>query len=121
MSRRLLLDEHVSRICEHVLRDRGFDVTQAKDQFGEYTTDEELLRWCDRNDVVLVSNNARDFESLHRKEDHAGLLIYYDQSLPDDDPEGLARTVEEVFEQYGASDLRDEYVELDAWYEWLQE
>ncbi|ACV11319.1 hypothetical protein Huta_1143 [Halorhabdus utahensis DSM 12940] len=118
---KLLLDEHVSRICEHVLRDRGFDVSQAKDRFGEYTTDEELLQWCDRNDVVLVSNNARDFELLHRKTDHAGLLIYYDQSLPDDDPEGFARTVEEVFEQYGAEELRDEYVEIDTWYEWLQD
>lgn len=76
MSRRLLLDEHVSRICEHVLRNRGFDVTQAKDEFGEHTTDRGLLEWCGRQDRALVSNNARDFESLHEEVDHAGLLIY---------------------------------------------
>jgi hypothetical protein len=31
----------------------------------------------------------------------AGILLYYEQALPDTDPEGLARTVDEVFNQYG--------------------
>ena len=39
---RLLLDEHVGRIFERLLRERGHDVVQAKDQFGEHTTDAEL-------------------------------------------------------------------------------
>jgi hypothetical protein len=101
----LLLDEHVPRVFEHLLRDRGYEIKQAKDEFGEETTDEELIEWCGANDALLLSNNAKDFETLHRQFDHAGLLLYYDQSIPDNDPEGFARAVEEVIDQYGLSEL----------------
>jgi uncharacterized protein with PIN domain len=121
MNRRVLLDEHVGRVFERVLRERGYDVSQAKDRFGEYTTDEELLRWCGENGTILLSNNAKDFERLHRDVAHAGLLLYYTQGLPDEDPEGLARTVEEVLEQYGAEELTDSLVDLEEWYDWLHE
>ncbi|MFB6177040.1 MAG: DUF5615 family PIN-like protein [Halobaculum sp.] len=114
----VLLDEHVGRVFERVLRERGYDVVQAKDRFGEYTTDEELLYWCGENETLLISNNAKDFEALHGEVDHAGLLLYYDQTLPDDDPEGLARTVAEVTGQYGADALSNSVVDLDEWYEW---
>ena len=117
----LLLDEHVGRVFERVLRERGFGVEQAKDRFGERTDDASLLRWCGDHDTVLVTNDAADFESLHREVDHAGLLIYRDQSLPDADPEGLARTVDAVFEQYGGSSLRNAVVDLGEWYAWLHE
>ena len=118
---RLLLDEHVGRVFEHVLRDRGYQVEQAKDRFGERTSDEELLRWCAEHDALLISNNARDFETLHRDTTHAGVLLYYDQDRPDDDPEGLARTVEKVIEQYGNEGIANELVDLGTWYEWLHQ
>jgi len=116
---RLLLDEHVSRVFERLLRERGYDPFQAKDRFGEHTTDEELLRWCGEHDVPLITNNGRDFERLHERVDHAGVLVYYEQTRPDDDPEGLARTVDEVFQQYGTSEVENELVDLDEWYELL--
>lgn len=116
---RVLLDEHVGRVLERVLRERGHDVEQAKDRFGEHTTDEALLEWCASEEAVLVSNNAKDFESLHREYEHAGILLYYDQTLPDTDPEGFARTVDEVFEQYGSSGIENELVDLGEWYDWL--
>jgi len=115
----VLLDEHVGRVFERVLRERGYRVSQAKDRFGEHTTDEELLRWCGDNGALLVSNNAKDFEPLHCRVDHRGLLPYHTQNLPDDDPEGLARAVDEVLEQYGADGLENSLVDLDEWYEWL--
>ena len=93
---RILLDEHVGRVFERLLRERGYDVEQAKDRFGEHTSDADLLSWCGASDTVLLTNNAKDFESLHHDHDHAGILLYYDQKLPDTDPEGLARTVDEV-------------------------
>ena len=62
---RILLDEHVGRIFERVLRERGYDVDQAKDLFGEHTEDEKLLEWCADNSAILISNNAKDFEPLH--------------------------------------------------------
>lgn len=60
-----------------------------------------------------------DFEHLHESHEHAGLLLYYDQNLPDADPEGLARTVDEVFNQYGSVAVENEIVDLDEWYRWL--
>jgi uncharacterized protein with PIN domain len=116
---RILLDEHVGRVFERVLREYGYDVEQAKDRFGEQTKDEELLEWCSEHGVVLLTNNARDFEPLHHEYDHGGILLYYDHSRPDDDPEGLARTVEEVFDQYGATRIENELVDLSQWYDIL--
>ena len=116
---RILLDEHVGRIFERLLRERGYDAVQAKDQFGEHTTDAELIEWCADEAVVLLTNNAKDFEALHRDYDHAGILLYYDQKLPDSDPEGFARTVDEVLNQYGSAGIRSNLVELDEWYDWL--
>jgi hypothetical protein len=42
---RILLDEHVGRIFERLLRERGYDVVQAKDEFGEHTDDSALLQY----------------------------------------------------------------------------
>ncbi|PSQ25922.1 hypothetical protein BRD03_12650 [Halobacteriales archaeon QS_9_68_17] len=117
----ILLDEHVGRVFERLLRERGYDVEQAKDQFGEHTSDAELVEWCDESETVLVTNNAKDFEPLHHEYDHAGMLLYYDQQLPDTDPEGLARTVDEVFTQYGPTGIENQLVDLGEWYEWLHE
>lgn len=117
----ILLDEHVGRVFERVLREWGYGVEQAKDRFGERTTDAELVAWCSERDVVLLTNNAKDFESLHAEYDHAGILLYYDQNLPDTDPEGLARTVDEVFEQHGPDGIENRLVDLGEWYDWLQE
>jgi len=116
----LILDEHVCRVFEHVLRERGYDVIQAKDRFGEETNDRELLRWCNETGTFLVSNNAKDFVALHSQQEHAGFFLYREQSLPDDDPEGLARAVDVAIEQYG-SELHNNIVELDKWYEWLHD
>jgi len=118
---RVLLEEHVGRGFERLLRERGYDVIQAKDRFGERTTDTELLEWRAENTVVLVTNNAKDFEPLHGECDHAGVLLYHDQKLPDRNPEGLARTVDEISNQYGPGDLENEPVDLDEWVNWLQE
>ena len=117
----LLLDEHVGRVFERVLSERGYEVEQAKDVFGEYTSDDELLEWCDEHSVVLLTNNARDFEALHHETEHAGILLYYEQHRPDVDPEGLARVVDEVLTQYGASEIANELVDLDEWYEWMHD
>jgi hypothetical protein len=117
----ILLDEHVGRVFERLLRERGYDVEQAKDRFGEHTTDTDLVSWCGESGTVLLTNNAKDFESLHNDYDHAGILLYYNQSLPDTDPEGLARTVDEVFNQYGREDIKNQLIDLGEWYEWLHD
>jgi hypothetical protein len=118
---KVLLDEHVGRVFERLLRERGHDVVQAKDQFGEHTKDAELVDWCGDSGTVLVTNNAKDFEPLHHEYDHAGMLLYHNQNLPDTDPEGLARTVDEIFNQYGTDGIANQLVDLGEWYEWLHE
>lgn len=117
----ILLDEHVGRVFERLLREREHEVEQAKDRFGENTSDAELVEWCGESGTVLLTNNAKDFEPLHHEHDHAGILLYYDQKLPDTDPEGLARTVDEVFNQYGLDGVENQLVDLGEWYEWLHE
>jgi hypothetical protein len=117
----ILLDEHVGRVFERLLGERGYTVEQAKDRFGEHTSDAELLTWCSESRTVLVTNNAKDFEPLHHEHDHAGILLYYDQNLPDTDPEGLARTVDEVFTQYGLDGIENQLIDLGEWYDWLHE
>jgi hypothetical protein len=64
-----------------------------------------------------VTNNAKDFEPLHREHDPAGLLLHHDQTLPDEDPEGLARAVDEAFDQYGPAGIENELVDLGEWYD----
>jgi hypothetical protein len=120
-ARQILLDEHVGRVFERLQRERGYDVVQAKDQFGEYTTDAEMVGWCAEFEAVLITNNTRHFEPLHHTAHHAGILLYHHQSLPDTDPEGLARTVDEVFNQYGTDGIENQLVGLGEWYGWLPE
>ena len=115
---RLLLDEHVSRVFERLLDERGFDVEQAKDRFGEHTTDAALLDWCAENGAIIITNNCQDFRLLHERHRHCGIFLYRRQTLPDQDPEGLARTVETVISQYGTDHVSDELVDLDEWYAW---
>ena len=81
-----------------MLGERGQHVEQAKDRFGERTTDGELLAWCAENDRILLTNNAKDFEPLHRE-----------------------TKVDEVLSQYGADGIENELVDLGEWYEWLHE
>lgn len=113
---RILLDEHVGRVIERVLKERGYDVEQAKDVFGEGVPDREVLQRCRDKGSVVLTNNAKDFEPLHRDEKHSGMILYRDQKLPDVDPEGLARAIEEVFDQYGTDGLENSLVHIDNWY-----
>ena len=54
MASRFLLDEHVNRAFERVLREEGIEVVQAKDEVGEQTTDEPLLEWCAENQNAII-------------------------------------------------------------------
>ena len=53
-ARQILLDKHVGRVFERLLRERGYDVVQAKDQFGEHTADADLVEYAEFK-VVLIT------------------------------------------------------------------
>lgn len=118
---RFLLDEHVSRVFERLLQERGHTAEQAKDRFGERTDDLALLKWCNEHGAVIVSNNAQDFTALHERQAHAGIFIYRQQDLLDEDPKGVAQAVDRIVVQYGIDGIGNELVELDEWYAWPHE
>lgn len=121
MSPRFLLDEHVTRVFERVLREHGTEVVHAVDEIGEQTVDKSLLEWCTDHQYILITNDLKDFKPLHTKHDHHGIFVYTDPRLPDRDPEGLARAVIPVVEQYETADMKNTFVDLNQWYEWIQE
>ena len=118
---RFLLDEHVSRVFETVLHERGYRVEQAKDVLGEGTNDEKLLRWCAKNNVLVISNNTTDFERLHPTIDHAGIFLYSETNLDYAEPEGIAQTVDIVIDQFGPDELANSIIYLEQWYNWINE
>ncbi|MDR5673656.1 hypothetical protein RH858_10945 [Halalkaliarchaeum sp. AArc-GB] len=69
----------------------------------------------------LDEHVGRAFEPFHRDQTHAGIVLYREQDLPDRDPEGLGRALDEVFAQDGADGLENEIVDLGDWYDWLHE
>ena len=56
-ARQILFDEHVGRVFERLLRERGYDVIQAKDQFGEHAL--EPLTKCSLSTAPTESNTKR--------------------------------------------------------------
>lgn len=121
MPPRFLLDEHVTRVFERVLREQGIETSHVVDEIGEQTIDESLLEWCAEHQYVLITNDLKDFKPLHDRHDHHGIFVYTDPRLPDRDPEGLTRTVITVVEQYGIEDIKNSFIDLSEWYEWIQE
>jgi uncharacterized Zn finger protein len=65
----LLLDEHVGRVFERMLRERGYDVEQAKDRFGEHTSDADLVSWC--GSTIDVSTSLKRIEREYEQQAEA--------------------------------------------------
>lgn len=93
--------------------------TRERGAVGEGTIDDPLLEWCNEHGYAIVTNDLKDFKPLGERRDRHGILAYADQELPDRDPEGLARTVVTVIEQYVADGVENAFVDLGEWYDWL--
>ena len=112
------LDEHVPRVFLTTLRSRGHDATEARPVFGKATDDEELLRYCARNERILVTQDRKDFAGrLADTIDHAGIVLYTDSAPLRNDPETAVRTVERILSIYPSEELRNGIVWLDQWLE----
>ena len=74
---RLFLDECLSPRIAHALNAEGVHVVLHPRDFGGLgAPDHEVLSRCVDHDLVLVTQNARDFRSLVAVEDlHPGLVI----------------------------------------------
>ena len=86
---RLLLDEMLSPRIARELRDRGHDVVAIKgDRLElESKSDYELVLALSAEQRAIVTNNAHDFEPIHRRlsavgREHYGIIISFDRDLP---------------------------------------
>jgi len=104
-------DEHVPRAYLTALESNGFSVVAAVDERGQLTVDEPLLEWATSENRALVTND-RDFVELDAKHDHAGLIVYTDQTLA---PGEFVRTIRRVDRQFTPDSIRNELVWLSDW------
>lgn len=74
---------------------------------------------AERTDISSLRTTRRTSRRCTDGSITGEFYLFYDQRLPDDDPEGLARAVDEAVSQYGSDALRNELVDLGEWYRWL--
>jgi predicted nuclease of predicted toxin-antitoxin system len=77
---RLLLDEQLSPAIADQLRSRGHDVLTAVEAGLGGVTDERVLAWAVRERRAVVTNNIRDFRTLHAdslktRSPHCGIVL----------------------------------------------
>lgn len=77
MGLRLFLDEYLSPRHVEALHGRGAElVIHPRDHGGLGQRDDEVLARCLRDDLILVTENARDFRRLVAGEAvHPGLIV----------------------------------------------
>ena len=82
----LLLDEMFSPVIAQQLRDRGHDVLAvAADPMLRALNDAQLYEWARSNGRRLVTENAKDFRRLLRREEGAagpGILLTCSRTFP---------------------------------------
>lgn len=85
---KLVLDAHYSPVIAARLRERGYDVVAAGESHDlRELPDEELLRWAQQEQRVIVTENVLDFMPLHqvflsKGEHHVGMLFTSPRTFP---------------------------------------
>ena len=103
-------DEHVPHAFVTALDSNGFDVCEATTERGQ-TVDSTLLAWSTDQGRVLVTND-RDFVTLARDRDHAGVVIYTSQTLPAGD---FARAIRRLDREYTPQSIANRCCWLEQW------
>jgi Domain of unknown function (DUF5615) len=90
---KLVLDEHFSPAVAEQLEQRGYDVMPVAARLDaglaplRRKADEELLRWAHAEGRILVTENVRDFMSIHHSfvswcELHSGIIFTSPRRFP---------------------------------------
>lgn len=84
---KLAFDNHYPPPIAVKLRELGHDAVTAVEQGWDRAPDEALLRLCEHERRVLLTNNVDDFTRLAREwagdgRSHAGLVFTSDSSMP---------------------------------------
>jgi predicted nuclease of predicted toxin-antitoxin system len=96
---KLLLDEMCTAAVAEQLRQRDHDVVAVAERADlRGTPDEELLAWARTEDRVLVTDNQRDFITIHHSaiadgHDHKGLILTTNRRFPRGQPATTGKLV----------------------------
>lgn len=74
---RLFLDECLSpRVANELIAEEGHYVVHPRNQGGLGDADHTVLARCVQDDLIIVTENARDFRALAARADiHPGMII----------------------------------------------
>jgi predicted nuclease of predicted toxin-antitoxin system len=74
---RLFLDECLSpRVANELMAEDGYYVVHPRNQGGLGEADHTVLARCIADDLIIVTENARDFRALAARADiHPGMII----------------------------------------------
>lgn len=74
---RLFLDECLSpRVANELMAEDGYYVVHPRNQGGLGEADHTVLARCVQDDLIIVTENARDFRALASRADiHPGMII----------------------------------------------
>jgi predicted nuclease of predicted toxin-antitoxin system len=75
----LVADENVPTPVVEALRSNGYEVHRAQEEYGQGTTDADILEACADEDRVMLNDN--DFALLAEDTEHAGVMIYNGKDL----------------------------------------
>jgi len=103
-------DEHVPHAFVTALDSNGFDVLEAAAERGQIA-DPRLLAWATEQDRVLVTND-RDFVTIARDSDHAGVAIYASQTLTAGE---FVRAVRRLDRQFTPRSIANRCCWLEQW------
>ena len=115
---RVFLDEQISPAVSSRLRERGFDVVSPHDLGTCGLSDVHQFAWAASNGRAIVTYNIPDFrpiadQYLARGQDHFGLILVSERSIPQRDLGGLLRALAAVLAGRPADDaLRNQVVFL---------
>ena len=112
---RFLTDEHVPGSCISVLRSLGYEVSRAKDEFPEGTTDATLLEFAAETDLVVLTCDKR-FTIIDgdHVSDHAG-VIHADQEHLQRDPEDAVAGIDRIVSTMPDDERRGAEFYLTDW------
>lgn len=117
---RLFLDEQISPVVSERLRERGFDVVSPHDLGTCGLPDADQFAWSAAHGRAIVTYNISDFrpladQYLARGQDHSGLILVSERTIPQRDLGTLLRALEAVLTAHPEGDaLRNQVVFLPA-------
>lgn len=111
MTTALFADEHVPSAITTTLRSNGYTVVTAQERYGQESVDAELLRDCEQDGLVVLTND-RDFVELHATTDHAGIIVY---TTPNPSPSEVAVAVDRITGSFATEELVNQLVWLENW------